>query len=468
MIVNLRRSVLFASDVTALSSATLLAYALVGEHMAGDHHVQYTRMLMTFFILAAVCIGYFIHKGHYKWRNPWWQQVRQTVRTCVIFMLICLLINAVALPDVHAKLWIGLTWFFAAVFVLSFRWVGRAFLKTADHWDIPTILVGGGGTENVTETIYALRSEAYLTYALRDVALIGCTDEQLAQFKARHPDIPFRTDIPDIPTRSMVILCPEQNDPTFLKDCIDKVLAAGARFAIVPPTHGFSLYGLQTQFFFGHRIVLLESRIRIRTAWGRVTKMLLDRVGAAVGLILLAPLFFVLARKVKKDGGPAFYHQMRIGRNGKKFKCWKFRSMIVNADKVLEDYLASNPEAREEYARDFKLKNDPRITKVGHLLRKSSLDEIPQLYNVLKGEMSLVGPRPIVDAEVPYYADKYDHYLSVRPGITGLWQVSGRNDITYDERVSLDVWYVDNWNVWNDIVIILKTIYVVLARKGAY
>jgi undecaprenyl-phosphate galactose phosphotransferase len=176
----------------------------------------------------------------------------------------------------------------------------------------------------------------------------------------------------------------------------------------------------------------------------------------------------MLALRIRKDGGPAFYSQIRIGKDGKPFKCWKFRSMIVNADEALKLYLASNPDAEEEYKRDFKLKDDPRITPVGRLLRKTSLDEIPQFYNVLKGEMSLVGPRPIVEKETHFYEDKLSYYLAVRPGITGLWQVSGRNDISYQQRVSMDVWYVENWSIWNDIVIFIETVYVVLARKGAY
>ena len=240
------------------------------------------------------------------------------------------------------------------------------------------------------------------------------------------------------------------------------------KLAIVPPSSGFSLYGLKPQFFFGHKIVLLEGGTGLKSVAGNFGKLLLDKTGAFTGLVLLSPLFLIVMSKVRKDGGPAFYGQRRIGQNGREFRCWKFRSMISNADTVLAGYLAENPEARDEYAREFKLKNDPRITPIGHFLRKTSLDELPQLYNVLIGEMSLVGPRPIVTAEQHFYGDKLDHYLSVKPGITGLWQVSGRNDVSYAQRVDLDVWYVDNWSLWNDIVIIIKTILVVAMRKGAY
>ncbi len=197
-------------------------------------------------------------------------------------------------------------------------------------------------------------------------------------------------------------------------------------------------------------------------------KAFVDKVGAVLGIVVLSPFFVILYLLIRKDGGPAFYGHTRIGKNGKSFKCWKFRSMVSNADKMLESHLKKNPQARIEWEKDFKLKCDPRITATGHFIRKTSLDEIPQLYNVLCGEMSLVGPRPIVDDEKHYYGDSLPLYLSVKPGITGLWQISGRNDTSYDERVSLDSWYAKNWTVRNDMIIMLKTVSVVLLRKGAY
>jgi lipopolysaccharide/colanic/teichoic acid biosynthesis glycosyltransferase len=150
------------------------------------------------------------------------------------------------------------------------------------------------------------------------------------------------------------------------------------------------------------------------------------------------------------------------------FKCLKFRSMIHNSQAVLERHLAESEQARAEWAADHKLKNDPRVTRFGAFLRSSSLDELPQLINVLKGEMSLVGPRPIVQGEVPKYDRDIAHYYRVSPGITGLWQVSGRNDVTYDQRVQMDSWYVRNWSLWHDIAIMCKTIPALLKRSGAY
>lgn len=197
-------------------------------------------------------------------------------------------------------------------------------------------------------------------------------------------------------------------------------------------------------------------------------KPVFDYMGAVGIGILATPLLCYLAFKIKRDGGPAFYSQSRVGKDGKTFQCFKFRTMVVGADRVLQDMLANDPAARAEWERDFKLKNDPRITPLGLMLRKTSLDELPQLLNVLRGEMSLVGPRPVTAAEESYYGKYFKDYLSIRPGMTGLWQVSGRNDISYDQRVQMDTWYARNVSLWVDIKILLTTIGVVLRRKGSY
>ena len=162
------------------------------------------------------------------------------------------------------------------------------------------------------------------------------------------------------------------------------------------------------------------------------------------------------------------YAQTRIGRDGHYFKAWKFRTMQQNAEQILAHYLQLHPELKSSWEQDHKLKDDPRITRVGRVLRRTSLDELPQLWNVLRGEMSMVGPRPIVDEEVWRYAERFKLYLKVSPGITGLWQVSGRNDTTYEERVNLDAYYVRNWSVWLDIYIMARTIWVVIVGDGAY
>lgn len=202
---------------------------------------------------------------------------------------------------------------------------------------------------------------------------------------------------------------------------------------------------------------------------GGVLKRVLDIVIASAGLIVLWPLMLMVALAIRyTDPGPAVFGHERIGLNGRRFKCLKFRSMIVNSEAALREHLARDPTAAAEWAASQKLKHDPRITKLGKILRETSLDELPQLWNVLKGEMSIVGPRPIVSAEVRRYGNDFQAYAATKPGITGLWQVMGRSDCSYDERVSLDVDYVRNWSILRDIWIIARTFIVVFARRGSY
>jgi Undecaprenyl-phosphate galactose phosphotransferase WbaP len=213
----------------------------------------------------------------------------------------------------------------------------------------------------------------------------------------------------------------------------------------------------------------LEIRNNLLQRSSLAAKRLLDL--ALIGIVapLILPLCGVISILVKLlSPGPAFYSQGRVGRAGEIIRVWKFRTMLENADELLQQFLIKNPELRSEWLKDHKLKDDPRITSLGRFLRKTSLDELPQLWNVVRGEMSLVGPRPIVSAEIEKFGDSYRMYTRVPPGITGPWQVSGRNKLSYDERVRLNELYVRNWSVWLDLFILFKTIRVVLSSDGAY
>lgn len=208
---------------------------------------------------------------------------------------------------------------------------------------------------------------------------------------------------------------------------------------------------------------------RDRKALFPIAKRALDILGAGVGLVLLAPFFLIVALMVRADGGPAFFAHQRVGRGGKLFGCLKFRSMVIDSQARLEALLANDPTARAEWEATRKLKNDPRITRIGRFLRSTSLDELPQLINVLRGEMSLVGPRPVQEAEIDrYYGASAAHYMAVRPGITGLWQVSGRSETSYESRVALDVSYVSRPSLLADISILVRTPVAVLSRRGAH
>jgi Undecaprenyl-phosphate galactose phosphotransferase WbaP len=219
------------------------------------------------------------------------------------------------------------------------------------------------------------------------------------------------------------------------------------------------------------QLLRAEQLIELQSRRARVVKRSGDILFSLTVLTLGSPVFLALALLVKiTSRGPVFYVQQRVGRDYRSFGCIKFRTMRRDADRILSRLLSESPDLQEEFRNDFKLRNDPRITRLGRFLRRSSLDELPQFLNVLRGEMSVVGPRPIVRQELPRYGDRMEEVLAVRPGLTGLWQVSGRNNLSYDERVALDLRYARHRSVWMDLRIIARTIGVILdpRDRGAY
>ncbi len=227
------------------------------------------------------------------------------------------------------------------------------------------------------------------------------------------------------------------------------------------------------QAIINEKIILQENvknKINIKYKIYSFFKRFIDILGGLLGVILLIPITIgiYIARKIlKEEEGPIFYEQLRIGKNGKEFRIYKYRSMVINADEKLKKYLEENEEARKEYKKYKKLKDDPRITKVGEFIRKTSIDEFPQFINVLKGEMSLVGPRPYLHREIEDMGDNYDKIISVKPGLTGYWQVNGRSDKDFEERTDMDVAYVNDRCLWFDIKLIIKTVLKIFGKEGA-
>jgi Undecaprenyl-phosphate galactose phosphotransferase WbaP len=216
-------------------------------------------------------------------------------------------------------------------------------------------------------------------------------------------------------------------------------------------------------------VVPADDQLDAKSQSGLMLKRAIDVIGAGLALLLFLPLMLVVAAMIKLTApGPVLFAHRRLGKDGKSFHCLKFRSMVTNSAEVLAQHLATNEQARAEWARDHKLRDDPRITPLGKFLRRSSLDELPQLINVLVGEMSLVGPRPIVTDEVAKYGRYITYYNSVTPGITGLWQISGRSDMSYRRRVAIDTSYARNRSTQLDIAIMLRTLPAVLAARGAH
>ena len=213
----------------------------------------------------------------------------------------------------------------------------------------------------------------------------------------------------------------------------------------------------------------IEMRPNLLNTKVRRIKRALDLCGAVVGGLLISPLLLLIIALIKLDSpGPVFYRQLRPGFAGQYFWMWKFRTMHVDGERLLTELFQSDPDLQAEWQENRKLSKDPRVTRIGRFLRVTSLDELPQLWNVLRGEMSLVGPRPILVEEIPQYGEVYQLYKRMRPGITGLWQVSGRNDTSHEERVEMVAYYVSNWSIWLDLVILARTPGSTVLRRGAY
>jgi len=239
------------------------------------------------------------------------------------------------------------------------------------------------------------------------------------------------------------------------------------QFIIIPNLYGISSLWIDSIDFAGQLGLQIKHKLILKRY--KFLKITFDFLISFFGLLFISPLLLVISILIKLSSkGPMIYSHERYGYKGKTFPAYKFRSMVKDADKILHDYLSKHPKERKEWEEDQKLKNDPRVTWIGNLLRKTSLDELPQLFNVLKGEMSLVGPRPIVKNEIKKYGHNYFLYKRVRPGITGLWQVSGRNNTTYKERIDYDCYYVRNWSLSLDLYLLFRTVKVVLFREGAY
>lgn len=266
----------------------------------------------------------------------------------------------------------------------------------------------------------------------------------------------------------VVIALPESDRDT-LNRLVTRLQHKAASVLYFPDYSGIAVIGTEIRHFFHDQAFALEIKNNLAEPLNAYTKKAFDFIiGLLLFLLLAVPLAVISLLIRATSRGPAIYRQQRSGKNGTMFLCYKFRTMYRDADARLKEILASDRKARAEWASYRKLTNDPRITPLGHFLRRTSLDELPQIFNVLCGEMSLVGPRPVTGEEIEqYYKDSAELCFSVLPGITGLWQVSGRSNTSYDYRIMLDSWYVRNWNLWLDIVILLKTVYVVVKKEGA-
>jgi Undecaprenyl-phosphate galactose phosphotransferase WbaP len=475
---ELSRFALILGDIVAFVLSGLLALGLSfsvdtrGPATLADWlATQSTARYLAWVLIAGIGIVLFFGRfQHYRDRKPFWTELSEVLQNLAWLALLDIALTSVARWN-SSRLWWVLVWLLVSLLIPIIRVLVRKVLSNIGWWQRPTVLIGSG--PNALDAMLALRSEPTLGFEI-----VGCVEvhhglfpPSVHSYQAVLPPILTPEEVREVVQQFdlQVVVAMEHNQSAQREHWLRQLARWKVQDVyVIPAMRGVPLFGTDISWFYSHEVALLRVRNNLRRWPARLTKRVFDVVASATLLLLLAPLMAYLAVRVQQDGGPSIYAHQRIGRGGKPFPCFKFRSMVVDASSRLEELLASDTELRAQWELDHKLKYDPRISSLGHFLRKTSLDELPQLFNVLRGEMSLVGPRPIVTAELEKYGDDAEYFSMVRPGITGLWQVSGRNDVDYDRRVYLDTWYVKNWSLWYDIAILFKTVRVVFRREGAY
>ena len=439
-----------------------------------NHWSQFDRTtVISHGLIILLTLGWFwLLLEHYTRRRPFWDELREIYRVLTIMFMVSSA-SAFLIGTESGRTTFLIVWALNFLLIPLTRSIFKNLLDNIGLWQRPAIIIGTG--ENARDAYLAIQSERGMGYKILGFIKVYA-DEQNSHDKMiigsnTFPILDYSASLDHLHTRlgncQVIVALPSLSDEKN-QLTVQKILAYFSNVHIIPSIRGLPLFGTQLSHFFSHEVLFLTVRNNLARRGYKWIKLTFDLLAASLLLILLSPVFLIISYLIRRDGGKAFYGHTRVGHNGKPFKCLKFRSMRSDADKVLKELLEKDTVARAEWDKDFKLKNDPRITPIGQFLRKTSLDELPQIINVIKREMSLVGPRPIVTAELERYGDYVNLYLQVLPGVTGLWQVSGRNDTTYTERVNLDAWYVQNWSVWYDIAILFKTINVVINRRGAY
>lgn len=422
----------------------------------------------TLFILPAVFLTFTVYEKLYTKRLPLWQSIELLFKICAfsIAVIVGILFFAGEVREI-SRLAVFLSWLFVFLYMVIARFAVKRLLAKCGLWQKPVVLVGAGKTAE-------LLAQAFDDDPNMGYKIVGIIEDNhagkallhkyplLGGFDRLEKAIRFSG------VQDVLIATPGLDRESLLR-LLYRVQPLVNNVVLVPNLFGIPLGNLEVESLFQQKALLLRIKNNLARGYNRIVKYTLDMVFTCVGGIALLPILALISLLIYLDSpGPIIFAHRRIGVRGSSFPCYKFRTMVPDATAKLESHLQSNPEARAEWERDFKLRDDPRITRMGKWLRRTSLDELPQLLNVLRGEMSLVGPRPIVAEEIVRYKEYINDYYLVRPGITGFWQVNGRNDVDYDTRVEMDSWYVRNWSVWLDIVLLVRTVGVVLDRKGAY
>ena len=463
-------SLLLAGTIAVAARALLGQFAGIWSHFNLLYH---SNVQPGDYLRLSPLILIFL--GFYAWRglvpaigvSPVEELRRLSISTSTVALALASVAFITKSPINYSRIVFGLTWLLALVLVPLGRAIVRKVASRAGLWGEPIAVIGYGARGRWIAD-YLLKN---LTLGLRPVvALNGSGAER--SMPSSIPLIQVGTplgleEVARIARVNTAILVVPEASAELLEDLVEPRKRGFERLITISDVGQMGSLWVRPLDLGG--ILALEVKQNLLSEWQRTLKRTLDLVVITVGSVVILPVCLLIALLIWLESrGNVLYRHTRVGKDGQKIKVWKFRTMVLNADEALRRYLDGSPELMAEWKAKFKLKDDPRVTKVGKFLRKSSFDELPQLWNVVKGEMSLVGPRPIVQEEASRYENGYRMYTCVRPGITGLWQISGRNDVGYGFRVKLDDYYVRNWSIWLDIYVLASTPWVVLRRKGAY
>lgn len=453
-----RSFTLLAADGLAVLAAGALALWLThGLSLWTGRMIEPEMRLMAFDLAVPIVgiVAYLAIRGRYSERIPFWNEARLVVSTCLYAIAISAVLGVLADDPKHLAPVLATLLFLAVPAIIGNR-LAKDVLSRTGLWGLPIVIVGDGPGAALAEA--ALMSDRSLGYQV-----VG---------RVPPPAVMSNAEIPTLQSvlsrhHASRLLIAMDSDSQLQRRVVEVALRERVPFAIVPPVQALPAFACSATRFFASDAMLLSYWDGLSRPVFRILKAAIDVAIATLVLLLASPALLAIAVAIRMDGGPALFAHRRVGTGGRHFHCLKFRTMVTDSEQVLQDALATDPELLAEWNATRKLRNDPRITRLGQFLRKTSLDELPQLINVVRLEMSLVGPRPIVDSEVAFYGDDISHYYAARPGLTGLWQVSGRSNTSYARRVQLDTWYVTNWTIWHDITVLFKTILVVLRRDGA-
>ena len=464
---NLYVCLLFILDYFLITSSELTAFFLRREVIEGGQAFDIPSVYL--FIIVPMIFLAFLHINPPPLRQmPSWRIMQHSFWSVFYSVItISMLLYFGKVGGEVSRLFAGMTGVFAFFSLTVGRYIFRELMNRLHFLETSVLFIGMGRTaELVLDSFSRIGGGGYKVLGFLDdnpkSVKLKRKYRLLGKFKHLERVIHLTK------VKNVIITAPGLKNNE-LVELVGKVRPLVENVAFVPDLVGAPVENLVAESLGESNVIFLRVKNNLKHWYNRFFKRIFDLTLTLSGLIFALPLGIIVALLIKLDSkGPILFSHKRVGKDGKYFGCLKFRSMVINSDEVLKNLLETDPAAKDEWEREFKLKDDPRITKIGKILRKTSLDELPQLINVIKGEMSLVGPRPIITDEIEKYGDYFADFCLVPPGITGVWQVNGRSDTTYEERVQMDSWYVRNWSPWVDIVYLLKTFSVVIKGKGAY